>query len=339
MGLVTKGALDGGEASTAKFSPGATTEASSELKEIGSDCTTPGLPAEGAALHAEKGSSCGPAGDALGRAEGENKNQLVSGSDLTCLVEEIGGPCGVSVEDARGERSAGKLTAEDGDGNGKGGPLHGQEVLASPRDPGHKAGERVGASSTGGGCSAPERRSAGGPSWQQPQQGIRLSSKVASKHGPPSPRASSVWDMDSLSDEEDGISECEGGRGDAAAEGPVEDNMEGARERLAKARRVPSALPQRLVKQGGKAFEMPPPKRVRVKEPMNGVGEDEVVDGNSGRGSSSASREDVAAVAVALAVAKANEKARQLMPPPPPNVGRAKMRHRRSRVTLMHSPR
>lgn len=40
----------------------------------------------------------------------------------------------------------------------------------------------------------------------------------------------------------------------------------------------------------------------------------------------------------ALVVARTSDRARQLMPPPPPNVTRAKMRRRRSRVTLMHSP-
>lgn len=294
----------------AKGSPGVTTEAPSELKELD---FFPGLPAEGATLHAEEGSICGSEGDALGRAKGKDKNELVSGSDLKCLSEDAreGSGCG--------ERSAYKQAAEG---------------LASPRDLCHKAGEPVSASSTGGGCSALERKSAGAPSWQQPQQGTRLTSMATSKHRPLSPRASCVWDMDSLSDEEEGLS---GGLGDAAAEEMVEEDTEGARKSSPKARGVSSALPQRL-EVGGKAFEMPPPKRVRVEErSINGVGEDKVVakgNGNSGRGSASTSRE-----AVALAMAEANEKARQLMPPPPPNVGRAKMRHRRSRVILMHSPR
>lgn len=313
LDVVTKGASDN---DGAKGLPGVTTEAPSELKELN---YLLGLPAEGADLHEEKGSNCGPEEDALGRAEGENKNELVSGSDLQFLSEDSreGSGCG--------ERSASILAAEGRDG------------LASPRDPCHNAGEPVGTSLAGCGCSAPGRRSVGEPSWQQPQQETRLPSKAASEHRTLSPRACSVWDMDSLSDEEDGG--VLGGREGVAAEEVIEDDTEGVREISVEARGVASALPQRL-EMVGKAFEMPPSKRVRVEErPFIGVDEDKIVakgNGNSGRGSASTSREDVE---VALDMAEANEKARQLMPPPPPNVGRAKMRHRRSRVTLMHSPR
>lgn len=56
---------------------------------------------------------------------------------------------------------------------------------------------------------------------------------------------------------------------------------------------------------------------------------------NGGHAALSASKEEEET----LIVSRTSDRARQLMPPPPPNVTRAKMRRRRSRVTLMHSPR
>ncbi|CAB1100062.1 unnamed protein product [Ectocarpus sp. CCAP 1310/34] len=58
-------------------------------------------------------------------------------------------------------------------------------------------------------------------------------------------------------------------------------------------------------------------------------------DGDGGGGGGGAG----AAAAAVVATAVPYNRARELMPPPPPNITRAKMRRRRSRVSLMHSAR
>ncbi|CAM9796799.1 unnamed protein product [Ectocarpus sp. 4 AP-2014] len=58
-----------------------------------------------------------------------------------------------------------------------------------------------------------------------------------------------------------------------------------------------------------------------------------------GGGGAGATAGAVEAVAAVVATAVPYNRARELMPPPPPNITRAKMRRRRSRVSLMHSAR
>ncbi|CAM9929281.1 unnamed protein product [Ectocarpus fasciculatus] len=62
------------------------------------------------------------------------------------------------------------------------------------------------------------------------------------------------------------------------------------------------------------------------------------VTGDGGGGGAGAAAAVEAAAAV-VATAVPYDRARELMPPPPPNITRAKMRRRRSRVSLMHSVR
>ncbi|CAM9346609.1 unnamed protein product [Ectocarpus sp. 6 AP-2014] len=61
--------------------------------------------------------------------------------------------------------------------------------------------------------------------------------------------------------------------------------------------------------------------------------------GGGGGGGAGAAAAAVEAAAAVVATAVPYNRARELMPPPPPNITRAKMRRRRSRVSLMHSAR
>ena len=147
-------------------------------------------------------------------------------------------------------------------------------------------------------------------------------------------QASSVWDLDSLSDEDD-TSDPKGGRGEMTEVPEVAKHDRGGPE----GRVAPYGLPHKLGKRGGEAFHAPQslPKRARVDDLEDGVCARG--DGSGMHGVARESRDDASPVRAVVAQTEANERARQLMPPPPPNIGRARMRHRRSRVTLMHSPR
>lgn len=165
---------------------------------------------------------------------------------------------------------------------------------------------------------------------------------------------SSVWDLESLDFEEEddeGEEEDAGSKPeDAGSKDDGRREMESARQRCRQTERDEERHEQEEQRQEEEGQEASD-KMGRVarsqeqeeatapiasKQPTTPQHVGDGPDNRSARGA--AVRCGVPAVQVVTTVPPC-DRARELMPPPPPNITRAKMRRRRSRVTLMHSPR
>ena len=141
--------------------------------------------------------------------------------------------------------------------------------------------------------------------------------------------ASSVWDLDSLDfeeEEEEGDPRDEDGSREAGP-APHGCGQKGG-EKQQEQEEVTTAA----------AVPHPAIPRPAERQLVEGGPTDDERAGGAAVGCGAPVVTAVAAVA-AGAPPPPCDRARELMPPPPPNVSRAKMRRRRSRVTLMHSPR
>ena len=165
-----------------------------------------------------------------------------------------------------------------------------------------------------------------------PRAGLAVATDTATAEASPS-----VWDLDSVDfDEEDhDAGSKEGGGRETEPALPRYERGEEPHEQQQQ-QQQPEEAPDKMDRAAASQEQERATAPTAVKQPTAqrnvGVGADDKL----ARGS--AVECVVPAVAVVTAVPPC-DRARELMPPPPPNITRAKMRRRRSRVTLMHSPR